>query len=160
MNRIYVGISIDEIVNKYSDMLIRIAFQNLKSIHDAEDIAQSVYIKLIEKDPDFVSEDHLKSWLIRVCINKCKDHFKSSWFKKTCPLDNSIVLFAPEEKEILEEVFQLQREDRNIIYLYYYEGYSIREIASILRKKENTISSKLQRARKKLKVLIQEGRIG
>lgn len=150
--------SIQDIVEEYSDMLLRIAFQNLKSLKDAEDMVQETYIKLIKTDTSFDSEEHLKAWLIRVTINGCKDFFKTSWFKNTKLTNEEFNIFAPEEKGVLQELFSLKTQDRNIIYLYYYEGYSIKEIATMLDKKPNTVSSMLQRARKKLKIiLLKEG---
>lgn len=149
--------NMEDVVNKFSDILIRIAFQHTKSLSDSEDIVQDVYMKLIKSSYEFEGEDHLKAWLIKVTYHRCKDFFKLSWYKRVVPIDDNMDFLAKEEQEIMEEIFQLKKEDRIIIYLYYYEGYSIKDIAQILEKKENTISSKLQRARKKLKVLIEEG---
>lgn len=160
MNTLFAGNqNIQDIVDNYSDLLLRIAFQNLKNLSDAQDIVQEVYIKLMKSDVNFHSEEHLKAWLIRVTINKCKDFFKSSWFKKTTSLSQTMELFAPDEQEVMEEIFQLDKKYRNVIYLYYYEGYKINEIASMLSKSPNTVSSWLQRARNKLKFILEEDSI-
>lgn len=161
LNKLFAGNkTIQDIVNDYSGMLLRIAFQNIKSLSDAEDIVQETYIKLINSNMDFNNEEHLKAWLIRVTINKCKDHFKSSWFIKTVLISESMDFLAPEEKGIMNAIFSLDRKYRNVIYLYYYEGYSIKEIATILNKNANTISSLLQRARKNLKtIILEEGKL-
>ena len=159
LNKKFAGITFHEVVENYSDTLIRVAFQNTKTISDAEDIVQEVYMKLIKHHQRFQSMEHLKAWLIRVTINKCKDHFKSAWFRKTTALTEKMTFFAKEENELMDELFELEPEDRNIIYLYYYEGYSIKEISSIVNKNQNTISSRLQRARTKLKLLLEEGRV-
>lgn len=156
LSKLFAGNTLHDVVHGYSDMLLRIAFQNTKVLADAEDIVQEVYIKLINYEGTFTSEEHLKAWLIKVTINKCKDHFKSAWYRKAVPLTESMDILAPEEQKIMEEIFQLKKEDRNILYLYYYEGYTIREIADMLGKKQNTISTKLQRAKKKLRCIVEE----
>ena len=89
--------------------------------------------------------------------NKCKDLNKTAWYRKTESLTEIEIPFTEDEEGILEEVFKLSSDYRNVIYLYYYEGYNISEVASILDKKENTISSRLTRARKKLKNILIEG---
>lgn len=157
LESLFAGKTIHNVIDSYSDILIRIAFQNTKTLSEAEDIVQEVYVKLLKYHGEFKTEEHLKAWLIKVTYNRCKDFFRSSWFRKVIPIDEDMEFMAPEEQSVMEEIFQLERVDRTIIYLYYYEGYSIKEIASIIEKNENTISSKLQRARKKLKHIIQEG---
>lgn len=147
---------IQYVVEKYSDMLLRIAYQNLKNQRDAEDVVQNVFIKLI-KQPAFQDEGHIKAWLIRVTINQCKDLNKTFWFRKVEPLKEQWVPFTNEEEGVLRELFKLPKDYRNVIYLYYFEGYKISEIAGILNKKENTISSQLTRAKKRLKNILLEG---
>lgn len=147
---------IQYVVEKYSDMILRIAYQNLKNKSDSEDVTQDTFIKLI-KQSEFMDEAHMKAWLIKVTINKCKDLNKTAWYRKTESLTEIEIPFTEDEAGILEEVFKLSSDYRNVIYLYYYEGYNISEIASILGKKENTISSRLTRARKKLKNILVEG---
>lgn len=144
-------------VEKYSDMVLRIAYQNLKNQADSEDVVQNVFIKLI-KEPKFKDESHMKAWLIRVTINQCKDFNKMAWYRRTESLSDELMIpFTKEEQGVLEEVLKLSKNYRNVIYLYYFEGYSIKEIANILNKSENTISSQLSRARKVLKNILLEG---
>lgn len=158
MNISYVDYEfIQNSVEKYSDMVLRIAYQNLKNQADSEDVVQNVFIKLI-KEPKFKDESHMKAWLIRVTINQCKDFNKMAWYRKTESLSDELMIpFTKEEQGVLEEVFKLSKNYRNVIYLYYFEGYSIKEIANILNKSENTISSQLSRARKVLKNILLEG---
>lgn len=146
---------IQEIVRDYSDMIFRIAYQNLKNKSDCEDAIQEVFMKLI-KQATFTDKQHMKAWIIRVTINLCKDLNKSAWYRKTEPLNEDIP-FTKEDKEILDEISRLSNDYRNVIYLYYFEKYTISEIAKILDKKENTISSQLTRAKKKLKNILLEG---
>lgn len=157
METIIAGITLEETIATYSDTLIRIAFQQLKNMTDAEDVVQEVYLKIMQYKGGFVSEEHLKAWLIRVTVNKCRDYYRSAWFRKTVQLHEEMDFLAPEEQVVMEELFQLNPLDRTIIYLHYYEGYKMDEIGKILGKNGNTISSRLQRARKKLKKIILEG---
>lgn len=145
-----------KIVEKFSDMIFRIAYQNLFHINDSEDVVQDVFLKLLkQKDKCFNDYEHLKSWLIRVTINQCLDYKKSFFRKNTVPLEDFEIPYEQEEKKILEELYQLPKDYRNILYLYYYEGYTIKEIAKILGKKQNTVNSKLTRGRNQLKKLME-----
>ena len=145
----------NEIVENYSDMIFRIAYQYLFNKYDAEDIVQEVFVKLLTKRVIFKYEDHIKSWMIRVTINQCLDYKKSLTKKSTVLIENMEIPFEQKEGEILEELQLLKEDERNVLYLYYYEGYKIKEIAKILKQKQNTINSKLTRARKKLKEIME-----
>lgn len=150
----------DLIVDKYSDMIFRLAYQNLYNIPDAEDVVQDVFLKLLKSNKAFESMEHVKAWLIRVTVNQCLDYKKSFYRKNVVSLENQVIPLKENEQCIIEEIFQLPTEESSIIYMYYYEGYTIREIAEILGKKQNTVNSKLTRARKKLKKLLLEGGYG
>lgn len=147
---------IQRIVETYSDTVIRIAYQNTANRSDAEDIAQEVFIRFM-REKAFNDEEHIKAWLIRVTINLCKDLKKSFWHRKTVPINETPHPFSDTHISVMEEIWKLPGNYRNTIYLYYYEGYTVPEIAEILRKKENTVSSWLTRARKKLKNIILDG---
>lgn len=145
----------NKIVEKYSDMIFRIAYQYLFNNYDAEDIVQEVFVKLLTKKVIFKDEEHVKSWLIRVTINQCLDYKKTMAKRSVVPIENMEIPFEQKEEGILEELQLLKEDERNILYLYYYEGYKIKEIAKILKQKQNTINSKLTRARKKLKEIME-----
>ena len=136
-------------------MIFRIAHQYLYNKYDAEDIVQEVFVKLLSRKVIFKDEEHVKSWLIRVTINQCLDYKKSLVKRSTVPIENMEIPFEHKEEGILEELQLLKEDERNILYLYYYEGYKIKEIAKILKQKQNTINSKLTRARKKLKEIME-----
>ena len=112
-------------------------------------------MKLLSRKVIFKDEEHVKSWLIRVTINQCLDYKKSLVKRSTVPIENMEIPFEHKEEGILEELQLLKEDERNILYLYYYEGYKIKEIAKILKQKQNTINSKLTRARKKLKEIME-----
>ena len=146
-----------EVVEKYSNMLMQIAYQRTFNKSDSEDIVQDVFIKLIKNSNKIKDEEHLKNWLIRVTINLCNDHNKSFWNKNTTVLDEKLSEFDNEEILIFKEINKLKPIYRDIIYLYYYQGYKIKEISIILKMKENTVSSNLTRAREKLKTILEDG---
>lgn len=149
----------NQVVEEFSDMIFRIAYQNLCNYTDAEDVVQEVFLSLLKSSKSFESKEHLKAWLIKVTVNKCIDIRKSFFRKNTVPLDDQIISYTDKESSVMEEIFKLPKDYRNIIYLYYYEGYTVKEIAEILGKNQNTVNSKLQRGRKKLKNLLVKGDI-
>jgi len=152
---------IQQIVDQYADMLLRIAFTHLANRHDAEDVAQSVFLKYLEKQPAFASAEHEKAWFIRVAINLCKNHRHSTWFRKTTCLDENIGYpefdqDEADEQAIFNAVLSLPVKYRKMIYLFYYEDYSILQIAEICGMKESTVRSRLFRARQQLKASLKE----
>lgn len=147
---------IDAVVEAYADMILRIAYQNLKNKADAEDVMQEVLLRFM-KEEEFVDEGHLKAWLIRVTINLCKDTNKSAWNRKTEGFAQRNEPSHKDESQVLGELWDLPIPYRNVVYLYYYEEFTVPEIAKILKRKENTVSSWLTRARKKLKTILLEG---
>ena len=144
------------IIEKYSDMLIRISYSYMKNLSDAEDITQDAFIKLLEKKITFESTEHEKAWLIRIVMNLSKDKLKSAYFKKTAPLEGDFIDMTNDDDEIIHVVLNLPIKYRSIVLLYYYENYSISEISNILDIKETTIGSQLSRARKLLKSKLKE----
>ncbi|MEG2380750.1 MAG: RNA polymerase sigma factor [Oscillospiraceae bacterium] len=145
------------IIDKYADTVKRICFLYVKKYHDVEDIFQEVFIKLMNYDKEFENDEHLKSWIIRVSINKCKDHLKSFFIKKTCSLENldyDIPKLEKEDSYVLEAVLALPEKYKAPIYLHYFEGYTANEIGGILHKNENTIYTLLSRGRAKLKEVL------
>ncbi len=146
------------VLDTYSKMIVRLAFTYTKSLCDAEDIAQDVFVSLIEKNKTFENSEHEKAWLIRVTVNKSKNFVKSSWVKKTVPIDEAMTKTSEEKSDdILEEVLKMPEKYRTVIHLFYYEGYPINEIAEILGKSTGTIGTWLSRGRKILKERLEGG---
>ena len=147
---------LEEIIKKYGDSVYRLAFMNVKKRELADDIYQDVFLKLIKKKERIDLEEHLKAWLLRTTINCCKDYWKSRWFKSVLYEDKDLDAFDEEKKTgyVTECVQKLPEKYRNVIHLYYYEGYSIKEISEMLGRSENTISSQLARGRKKLEGIL------
>lgn len=144
------------LIEKYADMLIRISYSYMKNMSDAEDITQDVFIRLLEKKPDFENINHEKAWLLRIAINLCKDKLKSAYFKNTAPLEGDFIDTTKDDDEIIHAVLTLPLKYRSIVLLYYYEDYSISEISNILNIKESTVGSQLSRGRKLLKSILKE----
>ena len=152
-----MNVKIDELIEQYSNMILQIAYQNLFNKSDSEDITQEVFIKLMNNLHTLKSQKHIKAWLIRVTINLCIDYNRSSNNKTLPLLDQEISYFDEESTEVFKELAKLNPEYRNIIYLYFYQGYKIKEISKILSMNKNTVSSYLTRAKKELKSILEDG---
>lgn len=123
-----------EIANLYDNYawdVYRLALSYLHNKHDAEDICQSVFLRLMEKNAVFLPGKE-KAWLLTCTVNACKNHLKSFWKKHTQPIDEDIVFTEEAQKELWSMLLSLPPKDRALIHLYYYEGYSQEEIAGIL----------------------------
>lgn len=141
---------VNRVMEKYADMVRRICFVHLKNLQDTEDVFQEVYLKYLLYEGSFESSGHEKAWFIRVTINSCTDWLRKLSRRKWLPLEileeEGVTEDSP-SGEILEAVLRLPENYRNVIYLFYYEGYSAVEIGKILEKKENTIYTWLSRAK-------------
>ena len=149
------------IVETYSDMLLRIALNRVRSIPAAEDIVQTVFERLMRRRPIFESREHEKAWLIRTAVNLCLSDLRAENRHGELPLDENIAAAYGEDSfEVVDAVQTLPVQDRYAVYLYYYEGYGVKEIGHLLKEPEGTISSRLSRARKKLRTILEGGNHG
>lgn len=150
--------TVRSVIGRYGDMVMRIAYQNTRDRAESEDIVQEVFLALFLRSLP-KSEEHLKAWLIRVTINKSRNVIKSAR-RKVLPLDERIAPPSswerPSEAEVLEALFALPFDERNALYLFYYEGYSAKEIGKLLRRSENAVYILLSRARKRLRIIWEE----
>ncbi|MDO5156513.1 MAG: RNA polymerase sigma factor [Eubacteriales bacterium] len=155
MNTAGYSVDLDKAVDDYADMVYRIAVSYVKNTTEAQDIFQNTFLKLTRYKDTIESEEHLRAWLIRVAVNCAKSFVTSTWNKTTEGLDleriNEPVFEMEEHSELYEMILALDDKYKMPLYLYYYEGYSVKEIAEMLGEKENTIKSNLSRGRKKLK---------
>ena len=142
---------IEEIVDKYSSMVYRLALTHIGKKHDAEDVLQDVFLDYISKPRVFNNEAHRKAWLIRVTINKCRSLKSSAWFRKTQPFDELIPFEEKEEIDLYEYIIQLPLKYRSVIHLFYYEDMTTKQISNILKSRESTVRTWLTRARAILK---------
>ena len=139
------------------DTVFRVAYGWLRNPDDANDVTQDVLIELYKTDKAFESEAHLKNWLIRVTVNRCKMFFRSPWRKAEDIDDYAETLSFEQEsdQELFRAVMALDKKYRAPL-LFYYEGYSTAEIASMLGIPEQTVSTRLFRARAKLRTIFAE----
>lgn len=148
---------LEDTIEKYSNMIYRLAIARTRNVENAQDVYQEVFLRLAKKMPQFESEEHKKAWLIRVTINCSKNILNSSFERHRADLDENLKFDTPEKHEIYYEVLKLPIKYRTVIHLYYYEEYSIKEISQILKVNENTIKSRLARARKELEKTVEGG---
>lgn len=143
------------LVDTYSDLILRLSYTYLKSTQDGEDICQTVLLKLLTGDEAFDSPGHEKAWVIRAAINACKDELRA-FRRKAVPLEDAPEPAAPEppQSEVLDAVMELPGKYREAIYLFYYEGYSVKEIGALTGRSEAAVSAHLSRGRKKLRELL------
>jgi RNA polymerase sigma-70 factor (ECF subfamily) len=151
----------EEIVLQHQTQLLRLAIAIMGSKTDAEDVVQDVFVKLIEKNPTFDSDGHRTAWLITVTKNVCKTRLRSHWRKDVSlssglPLLDTYPAQNNEQRELMEIVGSLPAKYRMVIHLFYYEGYSTKEIAQITEQKESTVRMQLTRAREMLKKFLTE----
>jgi RNA polymerase sigma factor (sigma-70 family) len=147
-----------ELVQKHSDMVLRLAITYLKNITDAEDVCQNVFIKIFEQNKTFENPEHEKAWIIRVTINACKDVIRSPWKKRFCRIDEvALPIKDKEYRGVVSSVLELPIKYRSVIYLHYFENYSTLEIAKLLNIKDATVRTQLKRARGILKTKLDGG---
>lgn len=145
-----------ELVERYGDLLVRLGYTWLGDLDDAQDVCQTVLLKLLEDQRTFPDQGQERAWVIRLGINVCKDWRKSAWYRRRAPLEVAETVAAPaaEESPLLEQVLRLPQPYRQVIFLRYYEGYPVKEIAALLGKSPALVSTHLKRAREKLKTML------
>ena len=147
-------------IEKYGDMIYRIAVNQMKNRTDADDIFQEVFIKWMQHHEQMQNSEHEKAWLIRVTLNQCKSALGSTWNKRKAEwsqeVENTMVYEDQiEEGSDLDEVLNtLPERYRSVLHLFYYEELSISEIGNVLQEKESTVRTRLTRARRKLKSML------
>ena len=145
---------------QYQDMVYRIALHSFGNPQDAEDAVQEVFLRLYTAEKSFEGPDHLRHWLIRVTVNVCKDTLKSPWRRRRVSLEElpeEPVFDRPEQGELYREVMRLPEKYRTVLYLFYYEELSVKEIARATGRGESTVTSQLARGRKLLRKSLKEG---
>lgn len=152
----YIG----SLVDKYGNMVLRIAYTYLKNRADAEDTVQDVFLQIIDKNPRFNDEAHEKFWLARTTVNMCKNKINLFWNKNKCSIDDAVPVASYDtyntDTNVLKAVMNLPDKYRIVVYMFYYEGYSTPQISQIIKKSDATVRSLLHRARCKLKETLKE----
>ena len=148
-----------QIFNKYKNNIYYLALSHTKNPKDAEDIVQNTFLKLYKNKKPFNDEEHLRKWLIKVTINNAKSLVTSLWFKLRNSFDETLeekIGTSYNHNDLLDALYSLEKEERLIMHLFYFEDYKIKEIAKALNQKENTTKVKLHRARLKFKKILKE----
>ena len=140
----------------YADPILRLSYAYLKNTHDAQDVCQTVVVKLLTEPREFESPQHERAYVLRMAANACKDILKSPWRRRTCGLEAVLEVPAPEAEEgtVLSAVNTLPPHYRAVIYLFYYEGYQAAEIGAILGIPTATVHTRLARGRARLRELL------
>ena len=146
----------EQAIRRYADLVYHLAFARTGSRADADDVFQEVFLRYVRRKPVFRDEEHRKAWLIRVTINCAKSFWNSAWIRKMQPLTEDIVCEMPEEQALYAALQRLPAKYREVIHLFYYEGYSTDEIARLLRRKSSTVRTQLTRARAMLRDFMEE----
>lgn len=145
------------LVRQYAPAVYRLAYARTGCRADAEDVMQEVFLRMVRARPDFDSEAHAKAWLFRVASNCANDLFRLPWRRREVPLEEGMPApEAPEPGGVTQAVLSLPARYRIPIHLFYYEGYSMAEIAGIIGRSEGTVKSRLFRARKLLRDKLKE----
>lgn len=134
----------------YRDDVYRMALSYTRSRQEAEDVSQSVFLKLMQQDS--LEPGKEKAWLLQVTANECRSLLRSAWWKNTVPIEDAG--HVPRESdggEVLQAVLALKPKYRVVVYLHYYEGCSAKEIAGILKTSVSAVTTRLSRARTILK---------
>ena len=145
---------VNNAIELYSDMILRLCMVSLKNSADAEDVFQTVFLKYALSSKRFESTEHEKAWLIRVTVNACRDLLKRFFHSRTVCMED-LTGIAPavtaEQYAVMEAVWSLPKQYRDVIYLHYYEGYTAPEIAGILNRNPNTVYTHLNKGKQLLR---------
>ena len=146
-----------QILDTYGDTILRYAYSYLHNQSDTEEVLQDTLIQFLKTRPVFESDEHEEAWLLRVAGNLCKNRLKYNSLRQTDELREELIAEQREDLSFIWDAVQaLPVQYREVIHLFYREGYSTREISQILGRKEATIRSDLSRGRGKLKELLKE----
>ena len=146
--------NIESLFMRYKDDVYRLALSYTKSVQEAEDVCQTVFVKLMEQK--HIQPEKERAWLMQVTANRCKNLLRSSWWKQTAALEDALPLEASEHPEIRGIVMALPPKYRVVVYLHYYEELSTGEMARLLHISQSAVTTRLSRARKLLKEQLQE----
>lgn len=152
-------LELEQAVELYELSVFRAAFYTCRDREEAEDVCQETFLAYFRNHDEFASREHVRAWLLRTAINKAKNATRSFWRRNREDLEDYAedLTAAPEgDRDLLEAVMALPERCRVIIHLFYYEGYSVAEIAALLGVRTGTVTSQLHRGRVLLKERLQE----
>ncbi|QUG40028.1 sigma-70 family RNA polymerase sigma factor [Psychrobacillus sp. INOP01] len=165
MNRFLTEQQFQQVMKEYTDYLLKLAYLYIKDWSAAEDIVQDVFLTYYQKAEQFEERSSLKTYLAKITINKCKDYLKSWRYRKQVLTNNFFnpskkgrdrIIEEDERLELADAVFQLPVKYREVIIYYYFEELSVLEISQLLSIPDNTVKTRLRKARALLKVQLKE----
>ena len=145
---------IETLFKRYKDDVYRLALSYTKSFQEAEDVCQTVFLKLMEQE--IIEPGKERAWLMQVTANRCRNLLRSSWWKRTVPMEETLEAPAPQYTDIWAKVMALPPKYRVLIYLRYYEELSTKEMAQLLHISQTSVTTRLSRARQMLKTALKE----
>ncbi len=151
--------SVQELAALYQRSLFAAAFNMCKNKQDAEDVVQDTFVQYYTTKKEFESEQHVRAWLMRVAVNKAKNINRTFWRRNKVSIEDymeTLVFETPEAETLFETVMQLPEKYRIVIHLYYYEDYTVSEIADILKLSESNVKIRLSRGRGMLRNALKE----
>lgn len=154
-----MNLPVEILIEKYKNNIYAVAFNICKNKHDAEDVVQDTFIQYLSHKKDFQSEEHIRAWIIRVAINKAKNKNNLFFRRNSLPLEdyiNTLTFESDETQELFETVMKLPEKYRIVIHLFYYEDYSVQEIANILKITQSNVKVRLSRGRLLLRKTLKE----
>ena len=149
--------TVEELVDEYSNMLFRICLVIAGNEWDAQDVIQDVFCRYIEHAPKFCDSEHERAWLIKVAVNRCRDIHRFRLRHPQTDLEEiSAYCELPEQSEVLAALMDLPESLKSVIYLHYIEGYKTFEIADMLGISLNAVKKRLERGRKALRLTLSD----
>ena len=145
------------LIDRYGNAILRLAYSYLHNMEDAEDILQDTLLQYIKTKPDLNGPDHEKAWLLRVAANLSKNKIKYNKLREADELAEELVGKEDEDLAyVWDAVKKLPDKYREVIHLFYQEGFATKEISQILERNEATVRSDLLRGREQLKKILKE----
>ncbi|CAH2716028.1 ECF RNA polymerase sigma factor SigW [Neobacillus rhizosphaerae] len=154
----------NEIMTRYGQDILQLVFSYVRNKQLAEDLTQDIFVKCYKALHTYKQNAKLKTWLFKIASNHCKDYLRSWYFRKVIATEKmaemtvssgqnveQAVLEHEEEQTIANAVLKLPMKYREVIYLFYFEDMSLKEIESVLDVNQNTVKSRLKRAKSLLK---------
>lgn len=156
-SRTEVNARAEQLLDRYGNSLLRYAYSYLHNMEDAEEVLQDTLIQFLKTAPVFLSREHEKAWLLRVAANLSKNRLSYNKLRQTDELNEELTAEGREDLSFVwDAVRQLPESCREAVHLFYYEGLSTKQIASVLQRKEATVCSDLHRGREQLKTILKE----
>ncbi len=145
---------VEALYRAYRDDVYRLAVSYTRNFQEAEDVCQTVFLKLMEQRS--IAPGKEKAWLMQVTANQCRSLLRSGWWKRTAPLEDGVIPAPGTSQDVLQAILSLPPKYRVVVYLHYYEGYPTAQIGRLLKISQSAVTSRLSRARESLRTLLTE----